>query len=240
MKTAIVIPAYNERENLKKLIPKIFFFVPKALVVVVDDNSPDGTGQAVRVLHKKYPQLKLMLRKRKSGRGSAVIAGLKFVLQNYSAVKIFVEMDADLSHDPQELPAIIARSKPKTIVFGSRYVKGSQIINWPWQRIIMSKLANFLIHLVLNLPPKDNTNGYRCYHRNAALILVNHKYLSRGYILLSESAKLLHDRGYEFIELPSTFHNRRLAKSNTTVFEFLDALINLLRIRLSKGWFRNL
>lgn len=231
MKTAIIIPTYNEKGNLKKLIPAILSILPKTTITIVDDNSPDKTGQAVSNLQKKYKNLYLVTREKKSGRGSAVIEGLKYILEKRPDTEIFIEMDADFSHKPEELPQLIKLSKPKTIIFGSRYVKGSKIINWPIKRRIASKISNFLIRTVLNLPLNDNTNGYRCYHKDAVKLLVKHQYISQGYILLSESANLLYQNGFKFIEVPSVFYNRTVAKSNTTIFEFLDAFINLIRIR---------
>jgi len=233
MKTAIIIPTFNERKNIEKLIPPIFSILPKAIILVVDDNSPDKTGRAVFGLQKKYKNLYLIKRKGKGGRGSAVIDGLKYILEKKPDVDVFVEMDADFSHEPQELPNIIRLSKPKTVIFGSRYVKRSKIINWPLSRRIASKISNGLIRLILNVGLNDNTNGYRCYRKDAVKLLVAHKYISSGYILLSESANLLHQNGFRFIEMPSVFYNQKLKKSNATLSEFLNAFINLIRIRLT-------
>jgi len=230
MKTAIIIPTYNEKENIKKLIPAIFSVIPKVDIIVVDDNSPDETANEVLKLKRKYFHLHLIKRGGKAGRGSAVIEGLKFAFEKIKAEK-YIEMDADFSHDPKELARLINFSKPKTIVLASRYVKGSKIVNWSISRRINSQLANLLIRFILKLPIRDNTNGFRCYPKEAVRLLISHNFITSGYILLSESAYLLYKNNFTFKEMPSLFQNRRLGTSNTTVEEFLDSLVYLIRIK---------
>jgi len=231
MKLAIVIPSYNERQNIEALINQVFKVFPEASVVVVDDNSPDGTPALIRQLAKKYRNLHLILRKNKQGRGSAVIRGLAFAQEKLKA-EIFVEMDADCSHDPEELPDLLKQADARTVVIGSRYVKGARIINWPQARLISSRLANCLIRLVLGLSVRDNTNGFRVYSPAAVAILLKHHFVSKGYISLSEISYLLSQRGFRLIEVPTVFTNRVTGKSNATIREFFDSIINLFRIRL--------
>lgn len=230
MKTSIIIPTYNEKENIRRLIPMVFKIVPHASIIIVDDHSPDGTAEAARKLTKKYSGVHVIERKGKGGRGSAVIAGLKFAYDKLKS-EIFLEMDADLSHDPSELPSLLSLSKPMTVVLASRYIKGSRILGVPLNRRVMSWFSNFFIRLVLRLPISDNTNGYRCYRKDAVEILIKHLFISHGYILLSESLYLLYTHGFSFIEFPSIFINRKFGVSNATLSEFFHASTKVMRIR---------
>jgi len=232
MKTVIIIPTYNERDNIKELIPAIFFIIPQAVVVIVDDNSPDATSAEVWRLKKKYSNLHLVKRKKKAGRGSAVIEGFKYAHEHINA-QIYIEMDADFSHDPKELAQLIKLSKPKTIVLASRYVAGSKIINWPISRRLTSHLANFLIRFVLGIPIKDNTNGLRCYSKEAVHLLINRRFITQGHVLLSESAYLLYKNGFRYVEISTIFRNRIIGQSNATISEFINALKDLFRIKKS-------
>jgi len=230
MKIAIVIPTYNEKDNIKKIIPQIFSLVPQSSLIIIDDNSPDKTADEVKKLRKKFPHLYLIKRKQKAGRGSAVIEGFKYA-DKYIRPQIYIEMDADFSHNPKELPQLIKSSKPKTVVLASRYVKDSQIINWPISRKITSFFANKLIRFILKLPIHDNTNGFRCYSKEAVNFLLNHQFKTQGYILLSEAAYLLSQKGFDFLEIPSVFRNRKLGKSNANLAEFLRSLPALFLIK---------
>lgn len=230
-KIAVIIPSFNEKDNICTLIDEVFALFRQAKVVVVDDNSPDGTAGAVSQLKDKYKNLILLVRKNKRGRGSAVIEGLRLAYNKFR-VDLFIEMDADRSHDPQEIKIMLDLANSKTVVIGSRYLCTSKIINWPLARKISSQIANWLIRLVLGLSIADNTNGFRLYPREAVKVLINHSYISRGYILLSESAYVLLKHGFVFAEFPSVFINRIAGKSNASVKEFFLSLVNLWRIRL--------
>lgn len=227
---AVVIPTYNEQENITRLVEKIYEILPKAIMIVVDDSPNDKTVIAISKLTTKYPFLKVISRKRKQGRGSAVLEGFSCAKKHYNP-DIFIEMDADFSHDPNELPSLINKSGAKTIVVGSRYIKGSKIINWPIKRRIASKISNLLVRITLGMPLHDNTNGYRCYPKGAISHLLSREYISGGYIVLSEAAYLLKKKGYKFTEVQSVFFNRRRGKSNANISEFLNAFVTLLKLR---------
>ena len=228
---AIIIPTYNEKENIKRLVQRIYKVLPRAIIVVVDDSPNDGTLKAIKQLSKKYSLLRIISRNKKQGRGSAVLAGFSYAKKHYDP-DIFIEMDADLSHDPNELLGLIKRCEKKTVIIGSRYIKGSKIINWPVKRRVASKLSNLLVRVMLGVPLHDSTNGYRCYPREAINHLLSRKYISGGYIVLSEVAYLLMKKGYSFIEVPSVFFNRRRGTSNANLSEFFNALVTLLKLRL--------
>lgn len=229
-KTAIVIPTYNESASIEALIKELFLILPKAQVIVVDDNSPDKTAKKVKSLKKIIPNLTLIIRKDKGGRGSAVLTGFQYA---YNSLKpdIFIEMDADFSHEPKELKNLIKKSRNNNVILASRYLKKSKIINWPLKRHIASRISNCLIRLILKLPLKDNTNGYRVYQRRAIKILLKHNFINSGYMVLSESAFLLYKEGFKLIEVPSVFVSKYMEKSNATVNEFISAFKGLLRIK---------
>lgn len=228
---AIIVPAYNEDTNIKELIEKIFKFLPDARIVVVDDSPNDLTLDKIRLLKQKYKHLEILSRKIKGGRGTAVIDGIKYAQKKYNP-DMYIEMDADLSHDPSELPNIVSESDTQNVVLASRYLAKSQIVDWPITRRITSKLSNLLIGFILHLPLKDNTNGYRCYSKKAAVALSRSKFISKGYILLSESALILYKKGFKFKEVKSKFTNRKSGRSNATLTEFSVAVFDLFRIRL--------
>lgn len=232
-KIVIVVPTYNEKKNIKDLIDRIFRTVPKIYVVVVDDSPNKETIDEVKKLSKKYPRLKSIYRGSKLGRGSAVIEGFSYAKRTINP-DIYIEIDADLSHDPKELNKIISQSKENTVVVGSRYVKGSKIVNWPLERRIASKFSNLLVRTILGIPMHDNTNGYRCYSRKAIGQVIKLKFISGGYIVLSEMAFNLKKRGFSFVEVPIVFRNRRKGESSASIREFLNAFFNMWKIRFHK------
>ncbi|OGD83061.1 hypothetical protein A3A54_00265 [Candidatus Curtissbacteria bacterium RIFCSPLOWO2_01_FULL_39_62] len=232
MSVAIVIPTYNEVNNIKKLIDQIFSINKNLNVIVVDDNSPDGTAKAVNVLKKRHIKLSLIKRKGKGGRGSAVVEGFKHVYKNRD-IKLFIEMDADFSHRPEEIKKLVEKSKKFDVVIGSRYLKNSKIFGWSIGRKVFSKIANLYCRLVLGVPISDYTNGFRCYSKRTAKKLISANFKSKGYILLSEIAYFLHRQGYSFGEVPTVFRNRVRGKSNFSLSEVKESLIAIPRIKLN-------
>lgn len=229
--TIIIIPCYNEAENIISLIETIFSTVPDAHILVVDDSS-DATSSLIREKQKGEPRLFLIQRAGKGGRGSAVLEGFGFALDH--GYQRIVEMDADFSHDPQELPTLLAASRGNTVVIGSRYLPESRIINWPLSRRIFSRCANFYANVVLRIGLHDYTNGYRVYDRSSLILLERSKIGEQGYIVLSEIAYQLFRKGVSFLEIPSRFVNRKRGTSNFSFREVSDAFLSVLRIRASR------
>ncbi|MCR4326436.1 MAG: polyprenol monophosphomannose synthase [Candidatus Roizmanbacteria bacterium] len=225
---AVIIPTYNERKTIVKTVRDVLASLPGCHIWVVDDNSPDGTSTHVKRFRSSH--VTLLQRSSKNGRGSAVWHAMREVYKHTRYTRI-IEMDADYSHDPHELPALVAASRDKTIAIGSRYIAGSRIEGWPLTRKILSAGANRLIRLVLRLPLHDATNGFRCYSREAVSVLLRRRMVSAGFVMLSESAYILYKQGYMFTEIPSHFVDRKKGLSNATPREFLDALVALLHIR---------
>lgn len=229
-KIAIIIPTYREKVNLPKIIPLIYSFLPQSHIVIVDDNSPDGTDILMKKMLKQYKTLHFINRLKKAGRGSAVLAGFAYAKKTIHP-DIYIEMDADLSHQPKELKQLLKLSKPNNIVVASRYLAKSKMQNVPYTRKLLSRMSNQLLKFVLRIPIRDNTNGFRAYQLEAIKVLQKHKFISKGYIVLSESAYLLHTKGFVFVEYPSIFINRTRGKSNTNFSEFLHSIQNVFRIK---------
>jgi dolichol-phosphate mannosyltransferase len=231
MRLAIVVPTYNEALNLPLLVPRILAAQPEAEIVIVDDGSPDGTGEvAERVGRELAGRLHVVHRTTKSGRGGAVLAGLARA-HVIGAFDWYCEMDADLSHQPEELERLLAAREGADMVVGSRYLPGARIEGWSWRRKVWSRVSNRLIRIVLRVPMTDFTNGYRLYSRRAVEHLTSLRLRETGYISLSEWAYVLHRAGMRIREVPTTFVNRRLGSSNMSASEAVVALRGLIRMR---------
>lgn len=229
----VVVPTYNEALNLETLAERLFRACPDCHLLIVDDNSPDGTARVAQSLVARYPERAMLLRREKKlGRGAAVMAGFREGLPE-SRYSRFVEMDGDLSHAPEALPQLLAESRGVDVVIGSRYVRGGRIEGWGLHRRLWSGLANRLIHLVLRLPISDYTNGYRVYSRLAVERLAAADLRERGFICLTEWAVVLHRAGFRFSDLPTVFINRQRGDSNMSAAEAVGALRALFRLARS-------
>jgi dolichol-phosphate mannosyltransferase len=231
MRTLVVIPTYNEALNLEPLAARLLALELAPDVLVADDASPDGTGVlADRLATSSSGRVQAVHREGKGGRGGAVLAGLRHGVRNPEYTH-FVEMDADLSHLPEELPRLLEAARGVDVVIGSRYQPGGKVLGWSWRRRIWSKMSNRLIHMVLRLPVRDYTNGYRVYSRQAVDVLLAADLRERGYISLSEWAVVLASSGFSFANVPITFENRRFGVSKMSASEALGALRGLFRLR---------
>lgn len=228
---AIIIPTYNESENIAKLIAQVKSHIkPGDKIIIVDDNSPDGTGKIADKLAKNIKNVHVLHRKGKGGRGSAVFEGIRF--SSKFSPDYYIEMDADFSHKPEDIPRLLKKTREGfDIVIGSRYLPKSRIENWPPQRTIFSKLANLYAKIVLGVPITDYTNGFRIYSKAAGDFLLKETLVTRGYILLSETAYKLKNGGFSFAEIPTIFVNRKRGQSNTNLKEIADAFFGVLKIR---------
>lgn len=231
-KVVVVVPVYNEANNLKILLPLIFSGIEKVKIFVVDDNSNDGTSLIIKKIKLKYKNLYHLKRGSKMGRGTAVTHGFRYAYKNTNA-KVFVEMDADLSHDPSELKKLISLVDVKKVGIASRYLSKSEIIGSPFIRRLLSKLANYFNSVLFGLPIHDNTNGYRAYPREAVKLLIKHKYKSTGFVTISESSYFLFKNGYTLKEMPTKFVNRRIGGSKANAHEVYISIRDLLRIRFT-------
>lgn len=229
-KTAVIIPTFNEKENIRKLIQTIFGISKEITIIVVDDNSPDKTGEIVDALKRKYKRLQIIHRKEKNGRGGACVAGFKKALEE--DFEYIFEMDADFSHDPVDIPKMLDKIQDGYgLVIGSRYQKKSKIVNWPFKRKIFSRFANIYARLFLGIPISDYTNGYRVYTRKALESINYDRIEAVGYIVLSEMAYQLHRQGFKIGEIPIVFVNRQRGISNLSLHEITSAFTTSLRIK---------
>lgn len=231
-KILIIIPSYNESDNIIKLINVLLEENPNTDILVVDDSS-DNTGDLVKERQADESRLNLIKRYGKGGRGTAVLEGFKFALaRDYDLI---AEMDADFSHDPHEFKSLVSVSGDNILVIGSRYLKKSKIVGWPIQRRIFSKLANFYANMILCIGIHDYTNGYRVYGRGALKKLEMSKIKGVGYIVLSEISYQLFKKGVRFVEVPTLFVNRRRGVSNFSLKEVIEAFTSVLRVRFNQN-----
>jgi len=226
----IVIPTFNERDNLQSLVEALLSLPHRLDIVVVDDSSPDGTGELADGLAAQEERLSVIHRSGKGGRGSACIAGFKYALQNTDA-PLIIEMDADFSHHPRYISQLLSEAEKFDVVIGSRYLRDSRIVDWGPGRRIFSRLANLFARAMLRVPISDYTNGYRCYRRQVLEALDLESIGTTGYIVLSETAIMLHQAGARFGEIATVFVNRKRGSSNTTRAEIMDAFTSMWDLR---------
>ncbi|MBI4300072.1 MAG: polyprenol monophosphomannose synthase [Chloroflexi bacterium] len=227
----IVIPTYNERENIGALVQDLLTISRDLHVLVVDDNSPDGTGAVADEIAAGSSRVRVIHRHGKGGRGSACIEGFQRFLAE-GEVDTIMEMDADFSHAPSDVPAILTARDKADVVIGSRYVTRSKIVGWSIKRRIFSRLANFFAGAILGVPINDYTNGFRCYTRDCLQALDMQAIRSTGYIVLTEIAYQIHRRGFTFHEVPTLFVNRQRGASNVSFKEIRNAFSSVLRLKL--------
>lgn len=221
MKTLVVIPTYNEAQNVAMTLEKLFSAQPEVDVVVVDDNSPDGTGEVVRELTKTYPRLHFLSRAKKAGLGSAYLAGFDFGLDR--EFDLIVEMDADGSHRSEDLSLLLAAVQNADLVIGSRWIAGGRVENWPYLRKAISRVGNRYAMFALNTSIKDMTSGYRVYRSDFLEKLIQPAVSSHGYAFQVELAFRASKAG-RVEEVPITFVEREQGKSKMTLAIVLEAL----------------
>ena len=230
MNVAVVIATYNERENIAELVTAILQH-PGYRVFVVDDNSPDGTGQIAEDLSAAYPgRITVIHRTGPRGLGRSLIEGLKRALED--GVDLIFEMDADFSHDPKYLPLMAAAAADADLVIGSRYLNGVSVVNWPLRRIVLSAFANQYIRAVTGLDTHDCTSGYRCWRSECLSTIALDAVISDGYAFLVETLYLAKRRGCRIREVPIIFVERRQGSSKVSSSVLIESVIVPWRLRL--------
>ncbi|RPG54538.1 MAG: polyprenol monophosphomannose synthase [Flavobacteriales bacterium] len=234
----ILIPTFNERENINPLLKSIFSQKIAVDVLILDDNSPDGTKKVVLENKKKYKdRLHLINREKKQGLGKAYIEGFKWALKK--KYKKIIQMDADLSHPPEKLIDIFNELELYDYVIGSRYINGIRVLNWPLNRIILSIGASWYVNLITRLPVKDPTAGFVGYNRTSLLSLNLDKIMFVGYAFQIEMKFKLWKLGYNFKEIPITFKNRTQGESKMNSSIISEAIFGVIIIKfksLFKKW----
>jgi dolichol-phosphate mannosyltransferase len=204
--TLIVVPTYNERENLPRLAQRLLSLPVQVDLLVVDDNSPDGTGKIADELAAKHTEIHVLHRAEKNGLGRAYIDGFKWALER--GYEFVFEMDGDFSHDPDDIPAFLQAAKDADLVLGSRYLDGIRVINWPLKRLMLSRCAGKYVKVVTGMPFTDPTGGYKCFRRRALQAIKLDDIHSNGYSFQIEMTHKLWRQGYKVVEVPIVFTDR--------------------------------
>ena len=236
MKTLVIVPTYNERENLARLVEAALAATPEVELLIVDDNSPDGTGKIADEIAARNPRVHVMHRAGKLGLGTAYIAGFSWGLErDYEAM---MEMDCDFSHDPRELPNFIAAAKDADVVIGSRYKDGVRVVDWPMQRLLLSFGASKYVRIVTGMPVSDPTGGFKLFRRHVLVALDLGRVRAEGYSFQIEMNYRCWMAGYRIAELPITFVDRRAGVSKISRKIVWEALWMVWRLTISHGFRR--
>jgi dolichol-phosphate mannosyltransferase len=228
----VIVPTFNERENLPVLLDGLLAY-PNVHVLVVDDRSPDGTGEVADAIARQHRgRVDVLHRTERPGLGRSYIDGIR--IGTGQPYDVICQMDADLSHDPRHLPDLIAATDRADVAIGSRYVPGGAIVNWPKRRRALSRFANLYIRLVTRLAPRDCTSGYRCWRRTALAALPLDRFNSDGYSFLVEMLYAASRAGCRFAEVPITFVERRVGESKLTSSVLVESAITPWRLIASK------
>ena len=219
---AVVIPTYNERDNLEPIVGRLRTAVPAAHILVVDDGSPDGTGEIADKLAAEDPHLHVLHRAGKSGLGTAYIAGFTWGLEH--GYGVLVEHDADGSHDPADLPKMLAALEDADLVIGSRYVPGGTVVNWPKSREVLSRGANVYVRMMLGIGVHDATAGFRAYRAATLRAIDLDQVESQGYCFQVDLTLRTAERGFRIREVPITFTERARGASKMSQSVVLEAL----------------
>ncbi len=233
MEALIIIPTYNERDNIEALIGSIQALAigPRLGILVVDDNSPDGTGQFIDELSKRDDRVHVIHRPSKLGLGSAYIAGFKWALAR-SDVKYIFEMDADFSHDPGAIPHFLTEIEKADLVLGSRYLNGVTVVNWPLSRLFLSVGANMYTRVVTGMPLKDATGGFKCFRREVLERLPLETIKSDGYSFQIEVNFISWKKGFRIKEIPIVFVDRTAGASKMSRRIVFEAVFLVWKLRL--------
>ncbi len=234
----VLIPTYNEKENIEKIIRKVFSLATPFHVLIIDDGSPDGTADIVKNLQKEFPeQLFIEERKGKLGLGTAYIHGFKWAL-NHTYDFIF-EMDADFSHNPEDLPRLReACLNGADVAIGSRYIKGVNVVNWPMGRVLMSYFASVYVRMVTGIAIQDATAGFKCYRKEVLQTIQLNKIKFVGYAFQIEMKFTAIKHGFTVVEIPIIFTDRTEGTSKMSPRIFREAFLGVIQLKIG-SWFRS-
>lgn len=230
--TLIIIPTFNEADNIGKLIEKLFFLYPEISLLIVDDNSPDKTADIVRLYQNKYTRLHLLERAEKEGLGPAYLAAFRWALKQ--PFQFFIQMDGDFSHAPKDVIRLINALGEADLVIGSRYQNGGQTLNWPLSRKLLSKVGSFVMKRLTKLPIQDATSGFKCFKRKALEKLSEIAIQSKGYVFQCEVNYRLFKKGIKITEVPIVFSQRTHGKSKMSLNIMIEAISILFQLRFNE------
>ena len=231
MKKLVIIPTYNEKENIRDIISAIFSLEQDFHILVVDDSSPDGTAEIVKAMQSEFPHhLHLSIRKVKDGLGKAYIHGFWWALQNnYDYI---FEMDADFSHNPNDLPKLLEACQKADMVIGSRYCKGVNVVNWPMSRVLLSYFASKYVRFILGIPVHDTTAGFICFSRKALENIGLDKIRLKGYGFQVEMKYRAFKKGLKLVEVPIIFTDRTQGESKMNGGIITEAIFGVIKLKL--------
>jgi dolichol-phosphate mannosyltransferase len=230
-KILVVIPTYDEADNIPKLIPAVLRQAPNLHVLIVDDNSPDGTAKIVKEMIATNDYVHIIERDGKQGLGTAYVAGFKYAIEN--GYDLVFEMDADFSHNPNDIPLFLSKIREGyDLVIGSRYVNGVRILNWPMNRLLLSYSANVYTQFITGLPVHDATGGFKCYRIAALKAIVLDDIRSNGYAFQIEISYKVWKKGFRIVEIPIVFIDRREGVSKMSKQIVYEAVFMLWKLRL--------
>jgi dolichol-phosphate mannosyltransferase len=235
-KTLVVVPTYNERENLPPLAQRLLALPCGVDLLVVDDNSPDGTGRLADDLAREHSSIHVLHRQEKSGLGRAYLAGFKWALER--GYEFVFELDGDLSHNPDDIPIFLEAAKDADLVLGSRYLNGIRIINWPLSRLMLSKGAATYVRFVTGMPFTDPTGGYKCFRRRALQAIDLDAIHSNGYSFQIEMTHKLWRQGLKVVEVPIIFTDRFQGRSKMSKDIMFEAFVMVWRLWVQHGFRR--
>ena len=232
MKSLIIVPTYNELENIRRLLPELMALGPDIRVLVVDDNSPDGTGKLADEMAVENERISVLHRPGKLGLGSAYVAGFRYAIQQ--DVDCVFEMDADFSHDPAMIPRFIEEIASCDVVIGSRYISGINVVNWPMSRLLLSYSANIYTRVVTGMTIRDTTSGYKCFRREVLEHIDLENVRSDGYAFQIEMNFRCWRKGYRIREIPIIFVDRRSGTSKLSQGVINEAVWIVWWLRLQR------
>jgi dolichol-phosphate mannosyltransferase len=236
-RTLVVVPTYNERDNLPKLAQHVLDLPVPVDLLIVDDNSPDGTGKIADELAAKHPSINVLHRSEKNGLGRAYIAGFKWALER--GYEFVFEMDGDFSHNPDDIPAFLAAAENADLVLGSRYVGGIRVINWPLRRLMLSVNAGKYVRVITGMPFSDPTGGYKCFRRRALEVLKLDEVESNGYSFQIELTHKVWRQGMKVVEVPIIFTDRFQGHSKMSKAIVREALWMVWKLWIQNGFRRS-
>jgi len=225
----VVIPTFNEADNIPRLLPAVLSQAPQIDILVVDDGSPDGTADLVRQFQTTSNRVHLLVRSAKMGLGTAYVEGFRFAIRNGYAY-VF-EMDADFSHDPAEIPSFLREIQGADLVIGSRYTNGVRVLNWPIKRLLLSYFANVYTRFMTGLPVHDATGGFKCFRRKVLEAIDLGRIHSNGYAFQIEMSYKAWKKGFHLAEIPIVFHDRRSGQSKMSRNIVYEAIFMLWKLR---------
>lgn len=229
MRALVIIPTYNEAENVRPIVQRVLELVPEAEVLVVDDNSPDGTGQMADEMAAGNPRVHVMHRPGKQGLGRAYVAGFHYALER--GAERIIQMDADFSHDPRYIPELLRLSEEYDVVVGSRWVPGGGVANWPVSRQLLSRFGNLYARMLAGLPVKDSTAGFKCYRREVIERIGIEQIQSTGYSFQLETITRALKCGFSIKEMPIIFVERAAGTSKMSKAIVVEAMLMSWRLR---------